>query len=67
MMRAILVSNQVGLWYNLQHNPTPIKSSGNTVSNQVGLWYNLQLNVTSLEDVAEKLFQTKLDCGIICN
>ena len=37
------------------------------VSNQVGLWYNLQLNINDRDINYPIKFQTKLDCGIICN
>ena len=37
------------------------------LSNQVGLWYNLQLSLGFLREWGLNTFQTKLDCGIICN
>ena len=37
------------------------------LSNQVGLWYNLQLYQIDESSKTNIKFQTKLDCGIICN
>ena len=61
------VSNQVGLWYNLQLDLIMITTIIIKVSNQVGLWYNLQLGKIAILKKKFIKFQTKLDCGIICN
>ena len=43
MVLWVLVSNRVGLWYNLQHSSNPWRvCTSYAVSNRVGLWYNLQ-------------------------
>ncbi len=63
----MLVSNQVGLWYNLQLRDGLHHKSYTKVSNQVGLWYNLQLQNNINNQDSQNGFQTKLDCGIICN
>ena len=42
LQENIKVSNQVGLWYNLQLSSEFLNKDLVNVSNQVGLWYNLQ-------------------------
>ncbi len=62
-----LVSNRVGLWYNLQPIVLTLYILRIHVSNRVGLWYNLQQNkFFDLVNNSIK-FQTELVYGIICN
>ncbi len=67
VLTRLPVSNQVGLWYNLQPKSRKRFYTSEKVSNQVGLWYNLQHLVNRASFDISIMFQTKLDCGIICN
>ena len=52
------LSNQVGLWYNLQLiNYDDYAIINYKVSNQVGLWYNLQLKASTRGDGFEGGFK----------
>ena len=64
---ALLVSNRVGLWYNLQLINAKIKNE-NTYKFQTelvcGIICNARLGIAGLFSY---MFQTELVCGIICN